>query len=82
MGIPDDPAALLDDARASLLEADGYPEGSIRWRCAHHHAGTQASDVIARPESTATQRDQAARYLHRALAAGLGQNVATGGARR
>lgn len=67
MGIPDDPAALLDDARLSLLEAAAHPDGSIRRRCAHHHAATQASDVLVRPESTAVQREHAARYLHRAL---------------
>lgn len=79
MGIPDNPAALLDDARLSLLEADAHPDGSIRRRCAHHHAATQASDVLARPESTADQRDQAARYLHQALATGPEQDEAAGG---
>lgn len=67
MGIPDDPAALLDDARESLLEATSHPEGSIRARCARHHAATQASDVLLRAESTGSQRDHAARYLHQAL---------------
>lgn len=82
MGIPDDPAALLADARASLLEAAGHPEGSIRKRCARHHAATQASDVLLRPESTGTQRDHAAYYLHQALATGPGQTPAPGGERR
>lgn len=81
MGISDDPAALLDDARASLLEAAGHPDGSIRKRCARHHAATQASDVLLRPESTGTQRDHAAFYLHQALATGPGQNQ-PGGERR
>lgn len=67
MGIADDPAALLDDARVSLLEADAHPVDSTRERCARHHAATQASDVIARPESTAPQRDQAAQYLRQSL---------------
>ncbi|MEU3475862.1 hypothetical protein [Rhodococcus sp. NPDC006774] len=79
MGIPDDPEALLDDAHASLLEAASHPAHSIRARCSFHHAATQASDVLLRPESTATQRDHATRYLHQALAAGPYQDTTSGG---
>ena len=82
MGIPDDPEALLDDAHASLLEATAHPAHSIRARCSFHHAATQASDVIARPESTADQRNQAARYLHQALATRPGQHTPPGRDRR
>lgn len=81
MGIPDDPTALLADARAALLEGAAHPEGSIRRRWSFHHAATQASDVLVRPESTATQREHAARYLHQALEAEPRRDRAFGGER-
>lgn len=73
MGIPDDPASLLLDAQQSLLDATGEPEHSDRRRAHAHHAATQASDVLLRPESTPEQHRDAAHVLEHALA--LGQSA-------
>lgn len=68
MGIPDDPTSLLRDAQQSLLDATSEPAHSERQRSYAHHAATQASDVLLRPESTPTQHQDAALVLEHALA--------------
>ncbi|PYE13487.1 hypothetical protein DFR67_11641 [Williamsia limnetica] len=66
--LADDPAQLLGEAEQALIDAGGEPEASTRRRCHAHHAAVQASDVIVRPESTPTQREQARSVLRDALA--------------
>lgn len=60
-------ADLLRDSYQSLEAAFAEPKASDRRRSHAHHAATQASDVVMRPESTDSQREQAGYYLNQAL---------------
>jgi len=61
-------AELLREAQQALNDARAEPEGNDRRRSHAHHAATQSSDVIMRPESTPNEREQAKACLDQAVA--------------